>query len=305
MSTGYTFRTLATVADEDTGLNDLVYALVVTTNDLPSAAAEDQDYFLATANATKVVSGGKTVWTVKGINAQGAVETLTLTSNPGTTKGKIYMVSASDETCTLTALTNVSADSTIENGKWNKVIVTASTNSSVLLAKTNVTTNTVEGNTNVTALTLGANDLYDLAEDVNIVYVYGTTLKTADLAAKVPFGAFQAMADDEAQALHTFDGDEYKVYTTNAYGIEVYKNGDKWYKVSDDTETSTKDFVVSDDPVKGVTAKMVDIKVDVNNYVYVLLNDDGVVTDMIVSVESKTDNTLNSIIDDFTFAPAA
>ena len=307
MASGYTFRTLATTADEDTGLTTLVYALVVTTNDLPGAAAEDQDYFMATGNPTKVVSSGKTVWTVKGINAQGVAETLTLTSNPGTTKGKIYMISASDETCTLTALSNVSSADTIDDGKWNKVIVTASTNSSVLLAKP--TNSGLSGADNEIAL--GANDLYDLAEDVNIVYVYGTTQKTADLPAKVPFGALQTKGVLTTPAVtHTVGtGSEAKTFTvyTTKGGTDVYKDGTTWKRVDNNTATGEQGYTIVETAVAAtdVVVKTTNVYVDANNYVYVLLDAEGVVTDVIVSVESKTDNTLNSIVDDFTFAPAA
>ena len=191
-------------------------------------------------------------------------------------RGKIYEILTKDDK---TYLKKVDADAVkvndLTDDAWNQVLITAATKSSVILTE-------VADNEDGT-YSLGASGLYDLADDVVITYVYGSSLsqKTSNLPTAIPFVEL-----NDGIVYH----DGYVVYTTNAYGIEVYNDGTIWRKVADDQPTQNTNFVVSDsDMVNGVTMKVVGS--DANVYSYVRIDEDGVVTDIIIKVTSSSDNT--------------
>jgi len=69
------------ITDENTGLSNLVYGVMLGTDDELPVKSTSGEYFITTGGTTKVVDEDGVTYTVKGINANGEAVTLVLASN--------------------------------------------------------------------------------------------------------------------------------------------------------------------------------------------------------------------------------
>ena len=290
---GYTFGNVSAYSkNSTTNINTLVYSVMTKTfaTDevvLPGAAAADGEYFITTADSAKTVTVDGDVYTVKGINANGEAETLTVYN--AVVANKIYKIETVGEKTylrdTVTYKNDLPAEFATTDAGWYKTLITGVIDGSVMLTDTTLPT-TEKATDKIT----GTSNLFDLADDVTVTYYYKNsdgkiTLKTEDLPESIKFTSLK----DGYYKLHTVGEGEsavdYVVYVT-AGNTELYKVGDQWKKVADDTNTKNNYSTAPDAEYK-VTV----VATDANVYSYVCLNASGEVSEIIMMVESKTSNT--------------
>jgi len=311
---GYTFGNVSAYSkNSTTNINTLVYGVMSKTftgdNEvvLPGAAAADGEYFITTDDAAGTVTADGTTYTVKGINANGVAETLTIWND--VSKNKVYKIRTVGEKVYLDggiSLSENHADALPESltAGWHELLITGVIDGAVMLTETK-TPDTVAADAVIT----GKSFLTDLADDVTVTYFYKSstgkvTLKTEDLPESIKFTSLKdgyyktfTVGEDEA-----YTAGDYLVYKTTGKGNECVKLDGTWKRRADDTKAWALDNLM-DTTINDSTEKEV-VKSDANVYSYVCLNTAGEVSEIIIMVEGKDSNTQVDVDTLLTFAQA-